>query len=102
MKPPVETGRVVVSMAGRDKGRLFLVIGWADDEHALIVDGDVRRMEKPKKKKVKHLRGKPECFPNILEKLNREKRELDSEIRNCLGALKDGAPAESGQRDEEA
>lgn len=102
-KPSVEEGRVVVSMAGHDKGRAFVVIGWADEIHALIADGETRRVEAPKKKKIKHLRAKPESFPNILEKMNGEKRALDSEIRKRLSALPYGKQANaSGECNEEA
>lgn len=52
---PITVGRVVRSTAGRDKGRLFLAIGVFDEEHLLIADGDLRKVEKPKKKKLRHL-----------------------------------------------
>ena len=48
-------GRVVRSRAGRDSGRLFLVVNILDDEHLLLGDGDLRKVEKPKKKKLRHL-----------------------------------------------
>lgn len=48
-------GQVVKSRAGRDKDRLFLILKIIDHENVLIVDGDLRKLENPKKKKVKHL-----------------------------------------------
>lgn len=48
-------GQVVKSRAGRDKDRLFLVLDIIDHENVLIVDGDLRKLENPKRKKVKHL-----------------------------------------------
>lgn len=48
-------GQVVKSRAGRDKGNIFLVLDIVDDKHVLIVDGDIRKLDRPKKKKVKHL-----------------------------------------------
>lgn len=51
----IAKGQVVKSRAGRDKGRIFLVLDIIDDENLLIVDGDLRKLDKPKKKKVKHL-----------------------------------------------
>lgn len=47
-------GQVVYSKCGRDKGLPFVVVG-LDGEYAEIVDGCVRRLEKPKKKKLRHL-----------------------------------------------
>ena len=52
---PIDIGSVVCSRAGRDAGRLFLVIGILDEEFVLLADGDLRRAEKPKKKRRKHL-----------------------------------------------
>jgi ribosomal protein L14E/L6E/L27E len=48
-------GRVVQSTAGRDAGKLFIVVKELDDKHVLISDGKLRTGEKPKKKKLKHL-----------------------------------------------
>ena len=50
MTPEVEIGRVVRSTQGRDAGRLFVVVGFADEAHALLCDGDLRRIAAPKKK----------------------------------------------------
>lgn len=52
----ITVGTVVVSTAGHDKGTVFAVMGFADGAHALIADGKLRKIEKPKKKKRKHLK----------------------------------------------
>lgn len=49
-------GQVVKSKSGRDKGRMFLVFEVLDEEYMLIVDGKLRGVERPKKKKYKHLK----------------------------------------------
>lgn len=49
-------GMIVESRCGRDRGRSFAVIGCCDEEHLLISDGETHKAEKPKKKKLKHLR----------------------------------------------
>jgi len=43
-------GRVAYSKAGRDKGKLFIVIGIVDEDFVLVCDGDLRPVEKPKRK----------------------------------------------------
>ena len=47
-------GQIVYSKRGRDKGKLFVVVGLCD-EYCFIADGDLRKIEAPKKKKLKHI-----------------------------------------------
>ncbi len=44
-------GQVVRSLAGRDKGHLFLVIERVDNRHVIISDGKYRKVDKGKRKK---------------------------------------------------
>ena len=48
-------GQVVKSRAGRDRDTIFLVLEIIDRENVFIVDGNLRKLENPKKKKIKHL-----------------------------------------------
>ena len=50
-------GHLVVSLAGRDKDIICAVVGHSDDEgYVYIADGKIRKVETPKKKKLKHLK----------------------------------------------
>ncbi|WP_139905849.1 KOW domain-containing RNA-binding protein [Clostridium thermarum] len=49
-------GRVVLSTAGRDEGKYYIVIDMISDNYVLLVDGRLRTENKPKKKKLRHLR----------------------------------------------
>ncbi|MBQ6077189.1 MAG: RNA-binding protein [Clostridia bacterium] len=51
----LETGEIVLSRAGRDRNRAFVVIEVLDSEYVLIADGRLRTLDRPKKKKRKHL-----------------------------------------------
>ena len=51
----VTIGQIVKSKSGRDKDRVFIIVDIIDDLYVLTADGDLRKMEKPKKKKIKHL-----------------------------------------------
>lgn len=51
----VTIGQLVKSKAGRDKDRVFVVIDIIDELYVIIADGDLRKAEKAKKKKIKHL-----------------------------------------------
>ena len=79
-------GQLVVSLAGRDKGCICAVVGEPDEEgFVLIADGKVRKVEKPKKKKLKHL--KPiDWLPNDEIKLSQDKL-TNRFIREAVNAL---------------
>lgn len=47
-------GVVVKAAAGRDSGRYFIVVNY-EDNFVWISDGKTRKLEKPKKKNIKHL-----------------------------------------------
>ena len=74
---------IVMSKAGRDEGRSFVVIESLDDEYVLISDGKTHKVEKPKKKKRKHLKLVREPDAQIVERLNRGNVE-NYEIRKWL------------------
>ncbi len=48
-------GRVAISKSGRDESKNFIIIGIINENYVYISDGDLRPVEKPKKKKIKHL-----------------------------------------------
>jgi ribosomal protein L14E/L6E/L27E len=48
-------GQYVKSIAGRDNGNIFIVKEIIDDKFVKIIDGDLRKVESPKKKNIKHL-----------------------------------------------
>jgi large subunit ribosomal protein L14e len=82
-----ELGTVVLSKAGRDKGRYFVVVGIVDEQYVLLCDGDIRKLQSPKRKKVKHIAVKPVTLPSVKEKLERGSGIFDAEIRHGLEAL---------------
>ena len=55
MEKIVKCGDLVLSKAGRDTGEIFLVVS-VDDKFAYLVDGRYRKVNNPKKKKLKHLK----------------------------------------------
>lgn len=50
----LQLGSIVISKAGRDKTRPFIVLA-VENEYVRIADGDLRKVDKPKLKKLKHL-----------------------------------------------
>ncbi|MGB9812685.1 MAG: RNA-binding protein [Thermovenabulum sp.] len=92
--PEVELGQLVISKAGRDKGRFMLIVKIIDSQYVLVADGELRRIEKPKKKKIKHLQltNKKDGF--IYEKLINNRKVYNEEIRRALEELT-GKPDEN-------
>lgn len=83
-------GQIVRSTAGHDKGGIFFVIENVDDDYVLIADGDLRRIDKPKKKNVRHLQPFNKVDKVIAEKISAgvpiENFELRKELERS-GAL---------------
>lgn len=50
----IKTGAVVISKAGRDKGRLMAVL-CVSDGRVMVIDGKERPVERPKPKNIKHI-----------------------------------------------
>ena len=53
--PSIMIADVVRSLAGRDAGKLFYVIG-VDDTYLTLANGKDRTLEKPKRKSLRHVR----------------------------------------------
>ena len=49
-------GQVTRCTSGRDTNRLFFIIKIIDSKYVLISDGNKRKLDRPKLKKVKHLK----------------------------------------------
>ena len=79
-------GRVAVSLAGRDKGRAFFIVGGQDD-YVLLADGSLRKAEKPKKKKRKHVRVEPRTEESVGARLAQGNRVENFELRAALQSL---------------
>ena len=84
---PMEVGRVVFSRAGRDHGHVLVIVDVIDEHYVAIANGCQRKVDNPKKKKIKHLVAKPELLEEISKKISEKKRIFDSEVRNKLDAI---------------
>lgn len=49
-----EVGKMVKSMAGHDDSKLYVIIK-SDKEYVYLSDGDLKKIDNPKKKKKKHV-----------------------------------------------
>ena len=80
-------GAVVYSKAGRDMDRKFIVLDILYNEYVYICDGDLRKVEKPKKKKIKHLIFTDIAADEIRQKLLSGEKVSNSQIRKFLQSL---------------
>ncbi len=71
--------------AGRDKGQLFYVID-TDEQYVYLADGKSRKLEKPKRKKRKHVQQVPRTESRIAEKIRNGEKVLNSELRKELAS----------------
>lgn len=51
----IQKGMIVKAVAGRDKERYFAVVG-EENGAVLIADGKTRKLQKPKRKNIRHLK----------------------------------------------
>lgn len=76
--------RVVYSRAGRDQYRAFMILDVVNESYVLLVDGDLRRVEAPKMKNMKHLSLTRCIIPEMKERLDRGEYPANHEIRKAL------------------
>lgn len=81
---PVEIGSIVISKAGRDQGRRFLVVGEVDDDFVMVANGDLRKMDRQKKKRRKHLKPTGAVVTEARERLADGRPIEDHELRTWL------------------
>jgi len=93
----IDIASYVISLNGRDEGKRFVVVG-TQDEYSLIADGKGRRIEKPKRKKNKHLRLEDKTDGQIAEKLIRGEKVTNNEIRRTLAGYAAMSEEKGGMR----
>lgn len=80
-------GEYVISKAGRDKDRVFIITGILDELYVTVADGDLRRVENPKRKKLKHLNPINKISEEIADKLNNNKKVTNLSVRREIEKL---------------
>lgn len=77
---------LVMSAAGRDQGKLFYVIA-CDGVYVTIADGKCRKLENPKRKKLKHIRFVSRIDSRVAQKIRSGDKVLNSELRRDLATF---------------
>ena len=84
----IARSNIVRSDAGRDKGKLFVVLA-VEGEYLLLADGKSRKVESPKRKKRRHVRFFAAEETRVSEKIRSNEKVTNSELRRTLAAYRD-------------
>lgn len=80
-------GRFAISTAGRDAGKVYIIVG-NDNGMLLLADGADRTLAKPKKKNAKHVTvPKQEPAEKLAEMISGKQRGCDEAIRQTIHHL---------------
>ena len=82
----IQLSDVVVSTAGRDSGEWFYVIA-EDPIYLYLANGKDRSLDKPKRKKRKHVEKVLRSETRVAEKLRLGDKVLNGELRRDLAFL---------------
>ena len=78
---------IVRSDAGRDRGKLFIVLA-VEGEYLLLADGKGRKVESPKRKKRRHVLFVAADDSRLSDKIKSEEKITNSELRRTLAAYR--------------
>ena len=84
--PDINISDVVVSTAGRDAGEWFYVIA-EDPIYLFLANGKDRPLDKPKRKKRKHVQKVLRSETRVATKIKEGNKVLNSELRRDLAFL---------------
>ena len=84
--PDIKISDVVVSTAGRDTGDWFYVIA-EDPIYLFLANGKDRTLDKPKRKKRKHVQKVLRSETRVAEKIRSGDKVLNGELRRDLAFL---------------
>ena len=77
-------GKLVLSKAGRDRNHLYVVIAKLNEEYVLLSNGSTKNVDKPKKKKVKHLTFYDIINDEVKEAIINKDKSTDLKIKRFL------------------
>lgn len=75
-------GGIAVATAGHDTGKYYVIIK-IDKEYLYLVDGKIRTLDRPKKKKMKHACMQASLDPELIQKI-KDNTLKNEEIKRAL------------------
>ena len=86
---------IVKAIAGRDTGSCFFVLE-TEGDFLLLADGKRRRLERPKRKRRKHVELVDRSQSSVAEKIRSNEKITNSELRRAIAAMGGGNPDQEG------
>ena len=86
-------GKVVLSIAGRDKDHYYVIVKKLNDDYYLLSNGRTKTIQMPKKKKLKHFIVLEDVNDEIKASIISQHRGADLKIKKFLkekGIVKEG------------
>ena len=83
----MKIGDIVISTFGHDTGE-WSVVKYVDENFAYLIDGNTKTVNKPKKKKIKHIYKTEYNANEVANKLANESYIQNAEIRKALKFFK--------------
>ena len=90
MEDNFNIGDIVLSKAGRDSGKHYIVVSM-EDNFVFICDGDLHKTDKPKKKKIKHVSATGSASEYVAGKLSEGSKVTNTELRRAIQEFEDAA-----------
>lgn len=80
---------MVYSKSGRDQGKAFIVIKVINERYLSISDGDLRKIERPKKKNIRHLQITSQRADDLLDGLRKGEMPANHVIKKSIKQIVD-------------
>lgn len=77
------TGCFARSLAGHDKTEIYIIVG-EEPGYVYLSDGKLKKVENPKKKKLKHIQPVKRADAFIAEKLETQKELHNEDIKRAI------------------
>lgn len=85
----IEAGYLAKSLAGHDKDEVFVILA-VDGEYVSLVNGTSRTVEKPKRKRLKHIQPEYPKEENLQLKIRNKQKITNEEVKYFLKQYKAG------------
>lgn len=79
----MKIGDFVISKCGRDQGKVFVITA-LDDTFVWLCDGSLRKQDKPKKKKIKHVKDLEYSDSLLCEKMAEGNKVGNADFRKAI------------------